>query len=360
MSAEPAPELKSLDEDVPAVNAESPSAPRAPWESLALTYAFAFGAGRSLSTVLDHLRGYSNMLQSAVELAGAGSTSSAWDALLELYQGLYGPACLLLGWLAWRKRISCLTMARWLCVLLIASHFERLEVLVTSLWRGSAHYSLRDLKSYAFSMATSLLAPCITLWILGRLRDRFAPPARCIVGVTLILKGLGETQWMLLHVSLLYGGWMLAANLRDFTTILWTLEGPALWFIGIGLFRWRSVRRLAGLVMLLGTASRMVICGIQIANMSSLLNDPGWIGLASGMCGDYLPPAILAWRLRSILSREDVWAFGEPRCRVCEYNLTGNLSGICPECGTPAGLDHNVRQSQTATADPFPEGERCE
>lgn len=24
-----------------------------------------------------------------------------------------------------------------------------------------------------------------------------------------------------------------------------------------------------------------------------------------------------------------------PHCRVCQYNLTGNLSGICPECGTP-------------------------
>ena len=23
-----------------------------------------------------------------------------------------------------------------------------------------------------------------------------------------------------------------------------------------------------------------------------------------------------------------------PVCRVCQYNLTGNLSGICPECGT--------------------------
>lgn len=25
----------------------------------------------------------------------------------------------------------------------------------------------------------------------------------------------------------------------------------------------------------------------------------------------------------------------DPRCHVCVYNLTGNLSGICPECGTP-------------------------
>lgn len=26
---------------------------------------------------------------------------------------------------------------------------------------------------------------------------------------------------------------------------------------------------------------------------------------------------------------------GDPLCGVCQYNLTGNLSGICPECGTP-------------------------
>ncbi len=27
-----------------------------------------------------------------------------------------------------------------------------------------------------------------------------------------------------------------------------------------------------------------------------------------------------------------------PRCRHCGYNLTGNVSGICPECGSPAPL----------------------
>ena len=26
-----------------------------------------------------------------------------------------------------------------------------------------------------------------------------------------------------------------------------------------------------------------------------------------------------------------------PFCNVCRYNLTGNISGICPECGTPIG-----------------------
>ena len=26
-------------------------------------------------------------------------------------------------------------------------------------------------------------------------------------------------------------------------------------------------------------------------------------------------------------------------CRHCGYNLTGNVSGICPECGTPMQTD---------------------
>ena len=29
-------------------------------------------------------------------------------------------------------------------------------------------------------------------------------------------------------------------------------------------------------------------------------------------------------------------------CQRCGYNLTGNLSGICPECGKPCGSDAGV------------------
>lgn len=29
--------------------------------------------------------------------------------------------------------------------------------------------------------------------------------------------------------------------------------------------------------------------------------------------------------------------FPEGHCQTCQYNLTGNESGICPECGTPSG-----------------------
>ena len=30
---------------------------------------------------------------------------------------------------------------------------------------------------------------------------------------------------------------------------------------------------------------------------------------------------------------------GMPHCTKCGYNLTGNVSGICPECGTPVQAD---------------------
>ena len=29
------------------------------------------------------------------------------------------------------------------------------------------------------------------------------------------------------------------------------------------------------------------------------------------------------------------------KCRICDYDLTGNVSGTCPECGTP--IDANKR-----------------
>ena len=46
--------------------------------------------------------------------------------------------------------------------------------------------------------------------------------------------------------------------------------------------------------------------------------------------------ALLEWRGRrpELIARFSA----DPNCPVCQYNLTGNLSGICPECGTPIRL----------------------
>lgn len=38
------------------------------------------------------------------------------------------------------------------------------------------------------------------------------------------------------------------------------------------------------------------------------------------------------------LEREAALRRSEPHCKKCDYNLTGNVSGVCPECGTPVEL----------------------
>jgi hypothetical protein len=45
------------------------------------------------------------------------------------------------------------------------------------------------------------------------------------------------------------------------------------------------------------------------------------------------PPALAIFLLWFYLSRHRVSPPGV--CRQCSYNLTGNVSGICPECGEP-------------------------
>lgn len=50
--------------------------------------------------------------------------------------------------------------------------------------------------------------------------------------------------------------------------------------------------------------------------------------------------ALLLWFVRLVLrlpSRVD------ERCVVCNYNLSDNVSGVCPECGTPFREKHEVQ-----------------
>jgi hypothetical protein len=54
----------------------------------------------------------------------------------------------------------------------------------------------------------------------------------------------------------------------------------------------------------------------------------------------------LLFMLRALLVRPK--HRGGPICRNCRYNLTGNRSGICPECGTTIAAD--PRHSQRATS----------
>ena len=44
------------------------------------------------------------------------------------------------------------------------------------------------------------------------------------------------------------------------------------------------------------------------------------------------------WHVFTIRQRR-----GENECAVCGYNLTGNTSGVCPECGTPVPRNAEAR-----------------
>jgi len=67
----------------------------------------------------------------------------------------------------------------------------------------------------------------------------------------------------------------------------------------------------------------------------------GWpllLSLTGGsLASPYMAPALCAWAgvIVMIVRPPRPKPLGVPVCASCSYNLTGNVSGICPECGTP-------------------------
>ena len=55
------------------------------------------------------------------------------------------------------------------------------------------------------------------------------------------------------------------------------------------------------------------------------------LGCAEVVAAGLLCRAVPTWRARW----EARWRYPQGHCQTCGYNLTGNTSGVCPECGTP-------------------------
>ena len=58
-----------------------------------------------------------------------------------------------------------------------------------------------------------------------------------------------------------------------------------------------------------------------------------FISMWVALCVIAVPAAVLWWADRPRRPRRSRLAY----CQKCGYNLTGNVSGRCPECGTPIG-----------------------
>src|SRR5436190_1201662 len=94
--------------------------------------------------------------------------------------------------------------------------------------------------------------------------------------------------------------------------------------------RQRLVFRIAGLLLL----ATLVVAYLQPEPGSRFL--VALIGLAASFAVGtiVLPTLDLCLRMPRVLRRRrDRRRKAARRCRRCDYNLTGNVSGVCPECG---------------------------
>jgi hypothetical protein len=81
----------------------------------------------------------------------------------------------------------------------------------------------------------------------------------------------------------------------------------------------------------------MVVASILHPTYSRLLSTREHAGcMLTGLILAAISAALLVIRTRAHVPRAEA-----PRCVRCRYDLTGNLSGVCPECGKPiAAVQH--------------------
>lgn len=85
-------------------------------------------------------------------------------------------------------------------------------------------------------------------------------------------------------------------------------------------------------------------CSLVLGKWECSIFAPVWTVI--GLCLCY--PAILLWlRLRRQLRANE-----DKLCARCQYDLTGNLSGVCPECGNTAQVQRKLELSAASRSGP--------
>ena len=79
-----------------------------------------------------------------------------------------------------------------------------------------------------------------------------------------------------------------------------------------------------------------IVVWMPFSSLLSLVPLGLGIGLgAFGICGGVIAVGFIIARDVYTSCRWRLVEDGTPYCHNCDYNLTGNESGICPECGEP-------------------------
>jgi hypothetical protein len=159
---------------------------------------------------------------------------------------------------------------------------------------------------------------------------------RIVLG-TLLLNALYNTGWGKLVGDWLLGKGMpnLAADVREFClyvpAILLNIVGGAV--IGyFGYRRWTSLTVAFGLAFFLTPYISSPITGppvtfwIQVHGIGVVLETALYEAAI-------IPLTVVAGWLTARASPRRIESISYPGCTHCGYNLTGNVSGVCPECG---------------------------
>lgn len=118
---------------------------------------------------------------------------------------------------------------------------------------------------------------------------------------------------------------------------LWSLSGIGLYCMRAALWGWLGwqVARLRGWACAGWTVSGVAInIAFDVALVAGLLTGLAVPLIIVSFIGAFIFILHIVGR-REMLRRR---FSSEPLCGKCFYNLTGNVSGICPECGTQARL----------------------
>ncbi len=202
-------------------------------------------------------------------------------------------------------------------------------------WAVKSSVVLRDLAAYA--------VPALALWFVHRADTLRRPAITLIAGYLLVVGAAGTMA----HIVLLFaeGDQGYPQMLRDSG---WPTISPDLLFLVWQLGRFVTVAMffVCGLLLLKRPARIVAVAWASLAatfvhpSVAVLLLATDQLKLGSGFLstlsffsGDAgviamaLFVLLFAYRLRD-RSRDKF-----PECRICGYNLTGNVSGTCPECG---------------------------
>ena|GEM_PF-2132305 len=192
-------------------------------------------------------------------------------------------------------------------------------------------------QAHPWSLAAKLLIGALLIAVLGVL---IAPPrglrtllgvpssrwARLCLGTTVLL---GLVGWGLPFAQAWIGDVFLRMrflDMREDLTLALLITGSCAGFILDGRVPTHLTRRVVGLHLFVAF-SMLVSCAVNYPQFEPRRFPPPWPVMVSWTSG-FVFLLLMAIYLHKHRPRKG-------HCAVCNYNLTGNVSGRCPECGTP-------------------------